>query len=83
MALLRVDIILVPMYVERINDTFHLNNYIEIAPPSGPRTPGIGPRVLAIENDLGRILVLFIKSGKIVIECLRCPVVAAVNMAAL
>jgi hypothetical protein len=83
MALLGVEIILVPMYFERINDTFHLNNYTEIAPPSRPRTPGIRPRVLTIENDLWRILVLLIESGKIIIECLRCPVVASADMAAL
>jgi len=83
MALLRVEIILVPIYVEWMNDTFHLNNYAEIAPPSRPRTLAIRRRVLAVKNDLRRILVLLIESGKIIIECLRCPVVSSVNMTAL
>ena len=83
MALLRVDIILVPMYAKRMNDKFQLNNYTDIAPPGGSRTPAIRLRVLAIENDLRCILVLLIESGKIIIECLRWPVVTTANMAAL
>jgi len=56
---------------------------MEIAPPSRPRTTGVTPGVLAIENDLRRILVLLIEGRKIIIKTLCRPVVTSENVAAL